>query len=142
MNDGQHILHTVKILTESIEKYANAKLKEQDLTLAQGHLLRCLKMYEGQRCPLKELEKQLNVAQSTSAGLVSRLEKKNFVKTYTDEHDKRIKIIEITDDGLAAMYYIRESFKEVEKNIFSGLTDIEKTLFKELVTKIMKNLQK
>lgn len=140
MDNRHHVLHYVKNITDYVEKQANSLLKAQDLTLAQGQILRCLKQEKNGKCPLKELEKELKVAQSTSAGLVSRLEKKNFIKTYHDEHDKRIKIVEITQEGIMAMQYIRQSFEQVEKDVFNGLTDIEKMVFLDLTQKIINNI--
>lgn len=139
-NKNHHILHSLKILTEQIEKKANYMLKQDGLTLAQGHLLRCIKKNEDKPCSLKDIEKQMNIAQSTLAGIVLRLEKKNLVKTYFSECDKRIKMIEITENGLQAMQCMRSTFVELENTVFANLTDIEKTLFTEVIDKLLKNL--
>lgn len=133
----QHILHKIKIITEEVEKKANLKLKEKDLTLTQAHFLRCLISFDEHRCPLKELEKRMKVAQSTSAGIVLRLEKKKFIKTYQDEKDKRIKIIELTEDGIEAMQFIKNCMIEVENGVFNEFSQKDMQIFNELIEKIL-----
>lgn len=139
MENEHKILHLIKILTEKIEKRANTLLKDYDLTLAQGHMLRSIKKNAGEKCHLKELEKELNIAQSTSVGIVSRLEKKNFVKTYFDPNDKRIKIIEITDEGRVALDNIKIIIQDVEQELFAELTEGERIIFIEITNKIIKH---
>lgn len=48
---------------------------------------------------MKELERYFGVAQSTIAGVVSRLEQKGFVEAFGDAADKRIKVVHITPAG-------------------------------------------
>ncbi|MFI3129087.1 MAG: MarR family transcriptional regulator [Bacillota bacterium] len=135
----KRMLHNVRRIHDKMEKDGNARLKEYDLTLAQGHVLGFL-LAHGGKAPLKELEKALNVAQSTSAGLVSRLEKRGYIENIADETDKRIKIVEITKSGLEAMCNIGETMKSIESKILSPLTEEERETFMGLLVKISKGL--
>lgn len=48
---------------------------------------------------MKELERTFCVAQSTVAGIISRLEQKGFIEAFGDASDKRIKVVHITPAG-------------------------------------------
>lgn len=139
-HDTEHMLHFLKYIHDFIEKYGNNILKEHGLTLAQCHALSFLVEAEGHKSTMKELEKSMNVAQSTSAGVVYRLEKKGFIKTYVDSNDKRVKIIELCEDAEDLLSIIRESMKCVQDKILENLTDIEKILFISLLKKITDDL--
>lgn len=140
MDERNHILHLLKLVHDYIEKNGNALLKDNDLTLIQGHVLGCLKHSLDGKVTLKELEHELNVAQSTAAGLVSRLEKKGFLQTYHDENDKRIKIACITKLGIESMDSVENSLRQIENELFGDLTDVERILLKELLSKATKKL--
>lgn len=48
---------------------------------------------------LKELEKILHVAQSTTARIVTKMEGKGLIDSFSDVSDKRIKYIRLTQYG-------------------------------------------
>lgn len=135
------MLHKLKRINDYVERYGNNTLKEHDLTLAQCHVLGHLLNSEKQECTLKELEKSMNVAQSTSAGVVMRLEKKGFVVTYTDPNDKRVKKVKLSDNAEELLEVIRISMGSVEDRVLKSLTNIEKLTLKMLVDKIADNLE-
>ena len=70
----------IKIIHDSFEREANNTMRPQGLTAAQGTALQILFNEGNGQMTLKEFEKHLHVAQSTTAGIVSRLEQKGFVK--------------------------------------------------------------
>lgn len=135
----KRMLHIIRRIHDKMEKDGNAMLKEYDLTLVQGHVLGFL-LAKGGKSPLKELEKALNVAQSTSAGIVSRLEKRGYIQHMADETDKRIKIVAITKSGLEAMHDIGETMKTLESQIISPLSEEERETFANLLMKIANGL--
>lgn len=90
----------VKQIHDALEKDANNMMRPKGLTMAQFSVLMILREAEGLQAPLKELERALHVAQSTAAGIVSRLEQKRYVTCYTSQEDRRIKMVRLTPDGL------------------------------------------
>ena len=70
----------IKQLHDALEKRANNALRSQDLTLTQGTALMALDALDGGTASLKELEQALHIAQSTTVGIVARLEQKNWLK--------------------------------------------------------------
>lgn len=142
MKNTEHILHLLKHITDNMKKTSNELLQDNDLTMAQGQILRLLNKSEGKKLPLKEIEKSLHVAQSTSAGLVSRLEKKGFIKTFNATDDKRVKMATMTKQSEDTMENVRTSFEELEKTVFENFSENDKNLLVELLTKLNINLNK
>ena len=70
-----------KQIHDELEKRTNNSLRSSDLTMAQMGALLVLREKSDKEMPLKELERSLRVAQSTAAGIVSRLEQKGFNKS-------------------------------------------------------------
>lgn len=139
MEEPKHIFYYMKNIQEHVEKKANALLKENDLTFIQCHVLGYLNHCENKSANLKAIEKELDVAQSTATGVILRLEKKGFVEILQDPCDKRVKIIRLTEEAVEKITFARTSINEVEKQMLSGLTDIEKVLFVELLKKILES---
>ena len=81
----------IKMLHDRLEKIANNTLREKDLTMMQISVLMELQKAEQKQRSMKELERKFCVAQSTVAGIISRLEQKRFVEAVGDASDKRIK---------------------------------------------------
>lgn len=136
MKKEEHILHYFKKIHDNVEKRGNAKLKEVDLTLVQGHILGYLRHSEGGRAPLKEVERQMKVAQSTTAGIVARLESKRFVETISSPEDKRIKIVMITELGIESMKHVRTSMEYVQNMLLQNLTEEESATLIQLLQKV------
>ena len=123
---------------DEIEKQANALLRQQGLTLSQMNVLMELDAIPGHQLTLKELEGLLHVAQSTAAGIVTRLEQKGFVESFTDENDRRVKKVAITPSGMECCKNAASDVARMETQLLSGLTDTEKSLFRDLLEKVFK----
>lgn len=131
----------IKKINDELEKNANNVLRAEDLTFSQiGALLELNSAPEG-RLTLKELEKRLHVAQSTAAGIVSRLERKALVEAFGDPQDRRIKIIQITPKGIERVQTADLHRMEAEELLLSGLTETEKSIFYSLLKKVCDTLQ-
>ncbi len=83
---------------------------------------------------MKELEKKFTTAQSTTFGIINRLEMKGFVHTYLTEN--RTKIVEITKEGLDLVGFILPCFEESEKLLFESFSEEEYKTFIELLAKV------
>ena len=65
----------IKRIDNALEKEANSNLQKLNLTVQQNRVLIHLAHAENSTLSLKALEEHFGAAQSTVAGLVSRLEK-------------------------------------------------------------------
>ena len=88
----------MKQISDKVKVSVDASLKSQNITLSQYRVLKSIGNY-------------LNVSHPTVVGIISRMEKKGYLRSYTDDGDRRNKIVEMT--GQAAQI-TREVQREVE----------------------------
>ncbi len=131
----------MKRIDEKMEKGANVKLARFGITFAQMQVLMALYRMAEENVPLKSLERQFEVAQSTAAGLVTRLKAKGLVTSFTPLEDKRLKIIRLTDEGKEICASSEEDAKEGDRILLSGLDEGERIQFYRLLKKIDDHLK-
>lgn len=122
------------------EKNINNTLRNLDLTFSQINVLRALVHSADKQMSLKELEKILHVAQSTTARIVAKMESKGLIDSFGDASDKRIKYIRLTQYGEQYSSNAKQKLEEEETRLLSSLTETEKMLFISLLQKITSNL--
>ena len=130
-----------KQIHDSLEKQANNSLRSQGLTMAQMSVLVELSLTPEKQMPLKEMERRLHVAQSTAAGIVTRLEQKGFVEGYGDAQDRRIKMLRITPAGEICCQLADQNMAKTETLLLSGLTEAEQSILFDLLKRVVNNLE-
>ena len=131
----------IKLLHDRLEKQANNTLRGKDLTMMQVAVLMELQEAEQKQRSMKELERKFCVAQSTVAGIISRLEQKNFVEAFGDASDKRIKLVHITPDGEVCCREAAGYMAEAEQMLLHGFSENEKVLFNQLLARAADNMK-
>lgn len=129
-------MYMVKQLHDTIEKRMNQALSKCDLTMVQMGALGMLHKKEQDTCTLKELEQILHLAQSTTVGVVKRLEQKGYVETAVDSRDRRIKNVKITPDGLELCTHATKEVEQVVDQLFESLNEEELQMFIYFIQKI------
>ncbi|MGN0333870.1 MAG: MarR family winged helix-turn-helix transcriptional regulator [Lachnospiraceae bacterium] len=117
----------------ALEKECNQQLKENNLTFSQMRALHAIIETPSRKMSFKELEKVLMLAQSTTVGLISRLEQKKLVSVSGDRDDKRIKYVEITSLGEAFCKSAEKNMIQSEEKLLSNLSDSEREIFIRLL---------
>ena len=140
MKDKAYIGLIIKQINDKLEKLANKELKTKDITFSQIRMLRALKDSEGGALTLKELEKLLCVAQSTTLGIAKRLEGKGLVEGGFNSVDKRIKYVKIMQKGKDICRKTQDHMDETEERLLKGLTKGERTLLYEMLLRIFNNI--
>lgn len=131
----------IKQIHDELRKNANNAMRTQDMTMAQLAALAALDNAPDKQCSLKELEQSLRVAQSTAAGIISRLEQKGFVESYGDASDRRIKLARMTPAGMDRARAAKQEMKAAEERLLSGLTETERDIFYTLLKKVRDSLE-
>ncbi len=116
----------IKRIDNALEKEANCNLQALNLTMQQNRVLILLAHAEEHTLSLKALEERFGAAQSTVAGLVSRLEKKGLIEALTDPTDKRVKLARLTEEGVKLHAQSRQRVIESEERLTSLLSPEEK----------------
>ena len=140
MNKDNRCGAYIKHISDVLQRNCNNALQSYGLTLSQLTVLHRLKNAGGGKMTLKELEKTLQVAQSTAAGIISRMEQKGLVESYTDPADKRIKLVRISREGHRCFDRSEIHSVKSEKNLLSALTSEEKELFISLLRKVSNSI--
>ena len=130
----------IKQVGDELHKNANNFMRSEDLTVVQFAALLELDHSPEKQLPLKTLEQRLHVAQSTTAGIVSRLEQKGLAEGLSDDSDKRIKVVHITPAGMEKIQAGELNLMRAEKALLSGLTETEQDIFYALLKKICDSL--
>ena len=130
----------MKRINDDMARHVNNLLNMNDLTLSQFDVLLALNLAENHRMTLKELERSIHVAQSTTAGIVSRLEKKGLVIYGGLPDDLRVKTVQLTERGVEYCRMAEKDMEQAEYKLLSGLTDTERGIFLTLLEKVGNSL--
>ncbi len=116
----------VKRIDNALAKEANNNLQALNLTMQQNRVLIQLAHAAEHTLSLKALEEHFGAAQSTVAGLVSRLEKKGLIEALSDPADRRIKLVRLTEEGVRLNALSRQKVVDSEERLTSLLSEEEK----------------
>ena len=130
----------IKLIHETIRKKANSELQELDLTFAQHHTILYLAHRDDHTAELKALEREFCVAQATMAGIAQRLEAKGYVRSFPHPGDKRIKLIQLTPQGVALAEQSRQKMKSRSEEMLAGLTEPEVAELNRLLDRVYQNI--
>ena len=136
MNEENNCGMLIRQINNALEKRVNTQLKAKNLTLAQMSALIEISNTPAKKLTFKELEKRLSLAQSTTAGLISRLEQKKLVIVSGDRDDKRIKYVEITSPGERYCHEARKEMEYTEKKLLEDLSVREREMVLALLEKM------
>lgn len=137
---AQHCGPLIRQIHTTVEKELNNSMRNIDLTHAQVCLLSRLIQAPGGQLPMKELEKRMGVAQSTTAGLVKRLEEKGLVLCLSDPSDRRSKQVRITPQGQDRHQRTVENVDRNEAWLLHALTPEERVQFHDMLLRIYRSI--
>ena len=127
----------IKQIYDRMERNANNQLRPHNLTISQVNVLFALKAAENHELTLKQLEGQLMIQSSTSAGLISRMKDKGFVETRGSEDDARITIVSLTAAGDEISDVVETDILSTENKLTSLMTTKEREQFDALLEKAL-----
>lgn len=130
----------IKHIHDEMQKVANNAMRADDLTMTQCGVLVHLALAPDGELTLKELEKKMQVAQSTAAGIATRLEEKRFVEARSSAGDRRVKRLHITEQGKARVRRAWKQAMAAEERLLAPLTPDERGVFLQLLKKVNDNL--
>ena len=134
-----HYGHLVRILHWCTDQSMTNALEEMDLTAAQGHIMGFLAHSKEPPCP-RDVEEKFHLSHPTVSGLLSRLEKKEFIRLMPDEHDRRCKRIHVLPKGRQCMENMHQVIQNNEKRLVAGFTAEEQRLFAEFLNRAITNM--
>lgn len=114
-------------------------LSQMDLTASQGCAMGYIS-HQSQPPVARDLEQALHLSHASTAGILRRLEKKDFIAFCTDPSDQRCKRIYIQPKGAACNTHMHSTIDAIEQQLVQGFTEEEKTLFAQLLTRAIANM--
>ena len=132
----------IKQLHIALENNFNKFSKKYKLTSSQMDILIFLLHNEYKIVTQKDIENFLSLSNPTIAGTLLRLEKKGFIIRKISSKDKRYKEIYLTDKSRELKDIIFKYIRDNDNKMFSNMSEEEKENLKNIITKILNNIQK
>ena len=123
-----HYGHLLRVLHWCTDQAMTNALEKMELTAAQGHILGFLAHRSEPPCP-RDIEEAFQLSHPTVSGLLSRLEKKEFIQLLPDEKDRRCKRIHVLPRGRACMETMHRIIQENEARLVADFTAEEQAQF-------------
>lgn len=132
----------IKQLHIALENNFNKFYKKYKLTSSQMDILIFLLHNENKIVNQRDIENFLSLSNPTIAGTLLRLEKKGFIIRKISSKDKRYKEIYLTDKSRELKDIIFKYIRDNDNKMFSNMSEEEKENLKNIITKILNNIQK
>lgn len=131
---GYWVCSTAHVLRKSLD----TKLAQDGITFRQWEVLALISIHGEQT--QRELGDRMGIEAPTLAGILDRMERDGVLERVPCSEDRRCKRIRATDK--AEMLWERgvECARETREQAAAGLTEDELALFKQLCSKIRRNL--
>lgn len=143
MKENKNYITASKLLRlgNAIAWYKNQNMKSMNLTSTQSEAIQYILKNKGKdRITAADLMENLELSQSTVAGILRRLEQKNLIKCSTAPNDKRFNLITVTSEGLKLEEELQKTAVETENIILSGMSDNEQKEFNRLLQIALDNI--
>ena len=111
------------------------------LDYSKNEILAMLLIYRKNKVNMSEVAEYINAPLNTATGVITRLEKKMIVERTRDTEDKRIVMINLTQNG---QEFIKAEKKQIEyyvKKVYNALTEEEKSVAISIVNKVIHTLK-
>ena len=129
----------IKHFNKMFEQQINENMISVNVTRSQMEVLvyTYIKNKNGIEVNQVDLEKDLNLKNPTVTGLISRLEKKGYMKREKSSKGPNYKSVLITDEGIRIIEEGKRITDNVEKEMFSVLDKDEKKELTRLLQKVI-----
>ena len=136
----KHVGMYFKKISEKLEKKANENLGKRELTFSQGKVLWYLRKNSEKTVTLSDVAKFLDCTHATVSGLVSRLEKKGYLRIETDQSDHRAKNLFLTEKEMTKFRAMQEHRKQMEETLLQGFDEKERNELLSYLQRVYENL--
>ena len=139
----EHVGLLIKFINGRVVTKINKNLADFNLTGVQHEILCFIDRNEHERDVFqKDIEKCLKLTNPTVTGIVKRLEEKEMIARCPSSTDARYKCLHVTEKGRDV---ICKSFKfgadNIEKQLVKDLSDDEVKMLKDLLYRVLKNME-
>lgn len=141
MNANQYKTSGLMIrLSNALIWFRNQELQLHDLTSSQFEVIRYLLTHREQNITAGMIMTQLELSQSTIAGILKRLHAKGLIQRRMDQHDARREFVSLTEQGLALEESLQGIAYKTEKILLRGMSQAEQEEFYRLLYLALDNM--
>lgn len=140
MSKATHIGPLIKVANNFIDQQLSLDAETLGLTSGQMHILHFVCKNSDSGICQRRLEEHFNLSHATVAGIVARLESKDFVKCVASEADKRYKSVFPTEKALKCDAEMHKCIESAEARFFNGFSEEEKNELRSYLRRILANL--
>lgn len=134
-----HLIKNTSAFYRMTQSYMNERLKAYDLGSGQQFFLDRIARNPG--ISLQELAHLGYFDNGTATRAVQKLVDKGYVVVSTDERDRRIRRLRVTEQGMPAVQAMRELKRSWRNAVMQGFTDEEKQTLSRLLERLVENTQ-
>lgn len=124
-------------ITQNIYTQVESRLEKYGLVKGQAQLLLIIR--DNEECTQKDLANYFNVKYSSMSERLNKLEKLGYIERLHDSDNLKYKKIGITPEGKSAAIQCRRILKDIEDNLFAGITNKDRTQFEKTLIKLVEN---
>lgn len=135
----RHYGKYIRILQGCTDQIMSAAVARMELTPVQSRVMGYLAHRAEPPCA-KDVETEFGLTHPTVSGILSRLEKKDFVEFRPDPMDRRCKRIYVLEKGWDHIEQIHRVIRENEERIVAGFSEEEKQQFAAFLERAIRNM--
>jgi len=136
--EGGFLIAKIHQITNRIFKQMLKEYGIKDLNPSQGRILFALWQKDG--VPIHELSKITQLTKSTLTTMLDRLETAGFLRRESDENDRRIFIVKLSEKSKNLQIKYVAVSKKMTEVFYGALTEEEIDQFEEYLSRILDNL--
>lgn len=134
-----YVVHDVSRMRRIVMDHAVNPL---GLTRSQWSILATLSRSSKHGMMQAEIARQMDVGKVTIGGLVRRLEVAGLVERRSDDSDKRLKRVYITDKGYEVIRRMIVLADELNNDILDGISDKDREIAEKTLVRVRDNLKR
>lgn len=129
-----------KSISNNFAKNFDDWCRSKNITSTQMRILIMLKKSKS-KVRQKDIEERFDLTGATVSGIISRLENRGYIVRESDLNDKRIKYIELTDEGRKALDENYSKLVQCDKMLTKNLNNEEINELYRLLIKVYENIK-
>lgn len=126
-----------RILKKSIDK----RFESVGLTCSQAHILGYITHCRDKKICSRDIEKFFSLSHPTVNGILKRLELSGFITVKSDENDKRIKNIFLTEKAIKLNENIEILRDDNNRMVAENINEDERALFVDILNRIYTHIK-
>ena len=124
----------IKRTNDLLEKSVKKDVRKHGLNISEFAVMELL--YNKGPQPINRIQERILIANSSTTYVLDKLQEKGYIVRLRDEHDKRSKKVELTEQGQALIGDIFPSHANLLSSLFDEFSDEELSQFRNMLKKI------